>query len=73
MPRLTPCARSEFIRKLKSLGWDGPFAGSKHQLMSAPGKPNVVLPNPHQGDIGVDLLSRILRDAGIDRDEWIKA
>jgi hypothetical protein len=28
------------------------------------------IPNPHQGDIGKELLSRILRQAGIDRDEW---
>jgi hypothetical protein len=41
--------------------------------MSAPGKANVIVPNPHRGDIGVDLLSRILRDANIDRDAWISA
>jgi hypothetical protein len=73
MPRLTPCSRFEFIRKLKALGYDGPFAGTKHQLMSAAGRPNIVIPNPHQGDISVGLLSRILRDAIIDRDEWIAA
>jgi hypothetical protein len=28
------------------------------------------VPNPHQGDIGRNLLSRILRQAGISRDEW---
>jgi hypothetical protein len=27
-------------------------------------------PIPHQGDIGRDLLARILRQAGVDRDEW---
>jgi len=30
------------------------------------------LPNPHQGDIGKELLNRLLRQAGIDRDEWEK-
>lgn len=30
----------------------------------------VVLPNPHEGDIGVGLLARILRQAGVSRDEW---
>jgi predicted RNA binding protein YcfA (HicA-like mRNA interferase family) len=73
VPRLTPCSRPEFIRKLKSLGYNGPFAGTKHQLMSAAGKPNIIIPNPHQGDISVDLLSKILRDANIDRDAWIGA
>ena len=28
------------------------------------------LPNPHQGDIGRDLLKRLLDQAGITRDEW---
>ena len=30
----------------------------------------VVIPNPHKGDISVDLLSRILRLAGVSREEW---
>jgi predicted RNA binding protein YcfA (HicA-like mRNA interferase family) len=73
MPRLAPCTRSEFIRKLKTFGYDGPFMGTRHQLMSADGKPNIIIPNPHRGEISVGLLSRILRDASIDRDEWIVA
>jgi len=28
------------------------------------------IPNPHHGDIGQELLSRILRQAGIERSEW---
>ena len=73
MARLAPCSRTEFIRKLKNLGYDGPFAGAKHQVMSAPGKSNIIIPNPHRGDLSVDLLSRILRDSNIDRDEWTRA
>jgi hypothetical protein len=30
----------------------------------------VRIPNPHQGDIGVALLTRILRQARISRNEW---
>jgi hypothetical protein len=30
----------------------------------------VRIPNPHRGDIGRNLLSRILKEAGIDRAEW---
>jgi hypothetical protein len=30
----------------------------------------VRIPNPHQGDIGKDLLARILRQAGIGKEEW---
>jgi hypothetical protein len=31
----------------------------------------VAIPNPHSGTIGVKLLAIILREAGIDRDEWL--
>jgi len=30
----------------------------------------VIIPNPHHGDIGVGLLRRLLRQAGISREEW---
>jgi hypothetical protein len=37
-------------------------------------KGNLVLtiPNQHRGDIGIDLLSRILRQAGITREDWMR-
>jgi hypothetical protein len=41
--------------------------------MAAQGKPNIIVPNPHRGEISVDLPSRILRDAGIERDDWANA
>ncbi len=28
------------------------------------------IPNPHGGDISTGLLAKILRQAGIDRDQW---
>jgi hypothetical protein len=28
------------------------------------------IPNPHRGDISTSLLLKILRQAGIDRDQW---
>jgi hypothetical protein len=28
------------------------------------------IPNPHGADIGANLLTRILRDAGVSREEW---
>ena len=32
MSRWTPCKRREFLRKLKALGFEGPFAGSRHHF-----------------------------------------
>ncbi len=69
MPVFGPTKRTELIRNLKRLGFAGPYSGGKHQFMYR-GDVTVVLPNPHQSDIGRDLLARILRRAGIDRADW---
>jgi len=37
------------------------------------GNLTIRVPNPHQADIGKELLTRILRQAGITREEWEKA
>ena len=34
------------------------------------GNVRVTIPNPHRQEVGVDLLSRILRQAQITREEW---
>jgi hypothetical protein len=34
------------------------------------GERTVRIPNPHRGDVGVNLLSEILKQAGINDDEW---
>ena len=31
---------------------------------------SLILPNPHGRDIGPNLLAKILRQAGINRNEW---
>jgi len=31
--RWTPCKRRDFIRRLRKLGFDGPFSGMRHQFM----------------------------------------
>jgi hypothetical protein len=28
-----PCKRRDFIRRLRQLGFDGPFSGTRHQFM----------------------------------------
>ncbi|HLA50521.1 MAG TPA: type II toxin-antitoxin system HicA family toxin [Thermodesulfovibrionia bacterium] len=33
MSQWKPCKRRDFIGKLRKLGFDGPFSGSKHQFM----------------------------------------
>ena len=33
MSRWVPCKRRDFIRRLKRLGFEGPFSGARHQFM----------------------------------------
>ena len=70
MPTLTPIAWRELVRRLRTFGVEGPFAGGKHPYMI---RVDVVVTirNPHRGDIGIALLQRILEQAGIGRDEWL--
>lgn len=34
MSRWTPCKRRDFIRRLRKLGFDGPYSGTRHQFMT---------------------------------------
>ncbi len=69
MPPVGPISRSNLVRALRKAGFEGPFAGGKHAFMVR-GNLTLSIPNPHRGDIGRDLLSRILRQAGVSREEW---
>jgi len=60
------------IQKFWALGWEGPRAGGKHQFM-VKGSHKVRIPNPHHGDIGQTLLALILKQAGIDKHDWLNA
>lgn len=70
MSRLTPVSWYNLVRRLRELGFDGPYAGGKHPQMRR-GEMTLIIPNPHQGDISAGLLQRILRQAGISREEWL--
>ena len=78
LPRQTP--HSEIIRKFKNLGWEGPFkkkdtrrGGSDHPFMRK-GQQTIKIPNPHgQKTVGIELLKKILNQAGINAEEWIEA
>jgi predicted RNA binding protein YcfA (HicA-like mRNA interferase family) len=71
MPVFGPIKRSALIKALKQAGFSGPYAGGRHEFL-VNGELRLTLPNPHQGEISRDLLSRILRQANISRAEWEK-
>ena len=72
MPAWKPIKRRELIAVLKRLGFSGPYSGGKHEFMQK-GDLILTIPNPHRGDIPIGLLKVILRQAGIDRDDWERA
>jgi predicted RNA binding protein YcfA (HicA-like mRNA interferase family) len=69
MPPWGPVSRTKLIRGLQALGFEGPFPGRRHMIMQR-GELTITIPNPHEGDISVGLLARILRQAGVSREEW---
>ena len=71
MPQFGPIKRKDLIRYPRQIGYEGPFSGGKHQFM-VKGELTLRIPNPHQSDVGKELLTRILKQAGIDKEQWEK-
>ncbi|MCX8012852.1 MAG: type II toxin-antitoxin system HicA family toxin [Rectinema sp.] len=69
MSRLTPVTQRELMERLRQHGFSGPYSGGKHPYMVR-GMQRLTIPNIHGSEIGVDLLSRILKQAGISREDW---
>ncbi len=67
MPR--PISRPVLVRKLKKLGFIGPYSGGKHEFMEK-GNLRLTIPNPHRGDIGVRLMSVILKQIDLSPDDF---
>lgn len=74
MRRWSPCKRGDFIRRLRKLGFDGPFAGTRHHFMVYEEHRLAV---PSNREYSVPQLKMMLQEteAIIDRkialDEWI--
>jgi len=70
MPKIHPISRTKLIKKLGTLGFEGPFGGGKQSYMKTRGK-MIIIPNPHRGDIGVKLVKKILNQIKISEDDWL--
>jgi len=70
MEKLKPVTWKQFVSRMKELGFEGPFFGGKHPKMI---RVNIttIIPNRHESEIGVGFLRRLLRQAGISKDEWL--
>lgn len=71
MPVFGPVKRAVLIRCLRNCGFEGPYSGGKHPFM-VKSDLTLTIPNPYQKDIGRELLARILRQAGVSKEEWEK-
>lgn len=70
MGKLKPVTWKEFVSRMKELGFEGPFFGGKHPKMKR-GDLTVIIPNRHESEIGIGFLTRLLRQAGISKEEWL--
>lgn len=71
MAELAPVSWAELVKGLRRFGFDGPYQGGKHPYMIK-GELVLTIPNPHRREIGKALLSRILKQAGVDKGEWLE-
>jgi len=69
MGELRAISRKDLIKRLAALGFEGPYAGGKHSFMVR-SSTKVWIPNPHGGQISVGLLARLLKQAGISKEDW---
>jgi len=61
------------MRKLKKLGFTGPFPGGRHLRMVHPQMGKIIPVPVHKGkDVSVGLVREIIRELGISREDWIK-
>jgi hypothetical protein len=73
VPRWTPCKRRTFVQRLRALGFDGPFTGTRPQFMVYGQHRLAILPTPVYS---VPQLRMMLREVeaivgrAIDLEEW---
>jgi len=60
--RWIPCKRREFIRRLRVLGFDGPFSGARHQFLILN---EYRLTIPSNEEYSVPQLRMMLRETAI--------
>ena len=61
----------KFVQNFRKLGFDGPYSGGKHLFMKKESL-KIHIPSKHKGDIGAGLVNEILRQTGIDKEQWDK-
>lgn len=75
MSQWAPCKRRDFIRRLRKLGFDGPYSGTRHQFMIYE---QYRLAIPSNSEYSVSQLRMMIREIeeiigrDISADEWYR-
>ena len=73
MSKLRPEKPNLVIRKLKALGYEGPFPGGKHVFMRHPLTKHKIPVPYHKGrDIPKGTIREIIKEFGITVEKWNK-
>ena len=73
MSQWHPCKRNDFVRRLRRLGFDGPYSGSKHQFLIFKDHRLTV---PSNAEYSVPQLKMMVREVSeiigreLTADEW---
>ena len=73
MSQWMPCKRKDFIRRLRNIGFDGPFSGTRHQFMVYNQRRLAI---PSNAEYSIPQLRFMIRevetiiDRQITADEW---
>ena len=73
MSRWNPCKRNEFVRRLRKLGFEGIYSGTRHQFMLY-GQNRLTIPS--NAEYSVPQLKMMLREVeaiferNVSIDEW---
>ncbi len=73
MPRLKPESSRTTIKKLRQLGYDGPYGGGRHIFMRHPETKHKIPVPAHGGrDIPIGTLRAMLRQLDISVQDWLE-
>ncbi|HEX9667421.1 MAG TPA: type II toxin-antitoxin system HicA family toxin [Thermodesulfobacteriota bacterium] len=73
MVKLKPEKPNEMIRKLRALGYEGPFPGGRHLFMRHPiTKYKIPVPYHKGRDIPKGTVREIIKELGITVENWNK-
>lgn len=70
MSSLSPLPRRILIKKLRKLGFSGPYPATRHEFMKR-GNEKIFIPNPHGKDIGLPIIKNIIHQLKISNQEFI--